>query len=74
VTKLPVISGRDCIRALEKAGFHVSHQTGSHIIMRKDDPYAKTVVPNHRELDRGTLRSIIRQAGISVDELVELLK
>jgi predicted RNA binding protein YcfA (HicA-like mRNA interferase family) len=42
-------------------------------MMRRDDPFAQTVVPNHRVLDRGTLRSILRQADLSIDEFVRLL-
>lgn len=73
--KLPVISGKECVRALEKAGFYVDRQRGSHIILRRDEPPpARTVVvPDHKELDRGTLRSIIRQAGLTVDEFLALL-
>lgn len=43
------------------------------MILRRDDPFAQLVVPDHKELDRGTLRAIIRQAGLSVDQFVELL-
>ena len=74
MTKLPVISGRDCVKALERAGFLLKRQEGSHIILRRDSPFAQVVVPDHRELDRGTLRGIIRQAGLSVEEFVRLLE
>ena len=73
MTKLPKISGKECITALSKAGFYFKRQSGSHIVLRRDDPYAQLVVPNHKELDRGTLRAIIRQADISVNEFIELL-
>lgn len=73
MSKLPRISSRECVNALAKAGFHVERQTGSHIIMIRENPYAQTVVPQRRELDTGTLRSIIRQAGMSVDEFKDLL-
>ena len=73
MSKLPAISGRECVRALERAGFYFRRQTGSHIILRRDDPFAQVVVPDHRVLDRGTLRAIIRQAGLSVGEFVSLL-
>jgi predicted RNA binding protein YcfA (HicA-like mRNA interferase family) len=73
MSRLPAISGRECVRALEKAGFYVKRQKGSHIVMRRDEPLAQAVVPDHRELDRGTLRSIIRQAGLTVDEFIALL-
>ena len=70
---LPKISGRECISALEKAGFYIKRQRGSHIILRRDNPFAQVVVPNHKQLDRGTLRAIIRQSGLSVDEFLNLL-
>ena len=73
MTKLPRISGRECVQALERAGFYQRRQKGSHIIMRRDDPTAFVVVPDHREIARGTLRAIIRQAGLTVEELIELL-
>jgi len=73
MNKLPAISARECIRALGKVGFHFKRQEGSHVILRRDDPFAQLVVPVHKELDRGTLRAIIRQAGLSVDDFVNLL-
>jgi predicted RNA binding protein YcfA (HicA-like mRNA interferase family) len=74
MSKLPRISGRECVKALQEAGFYVTRQKGSHIMMLRDDPYAKTIVPNHREIHKGTLRSIIRDAELTVDEFIELLK
>jgi len=73
VSKLPVISGAECVRALEKVGFAVYRQRGSHIVMVRQTPHAQTTIPNHKELDRGTLRAIIRQTGLTVDEFVALL-
>ncbi|HKS39519.1 MAG TPA: type II toxin-antitoxin system HicA family toxin [Blastocatellia bacterium] len=73
MSKLPRVSGRECVKALESIDFYSKRQEGSHIILRRDDPFAQVVVPDHKELDRGTLRAIIRQAGLSVDEFVELL-
>ncbi len=73
MTKLPRVSGRECVKALGKTHFYFKRQEGSHMILRRDDPFAQLVVPDHRELDRGTLRAIIRQAGLSVDEFVRLL-
>ena len=73
MTRLPSVSGRRCLKALEKAGFYVRRQAGSHVVLRRDDPFAQVVIPDHRELDRGTLRAIIRHAGLSVDEFVKLL-
>jgi predicted RNA binding protein YcfA (HicA-like mRNA interferase family) len=51
----------------------VRRQHGSHIIMRRDNPFAQTVVPAHRELDRGTLRAILRQTDIWVEDFIRLL-
>ena len=73
MSPLPRISGRDCVKALERAGFVVKRRRGSHIVLRRDTPFAQTVVPDHKELDRGTLRAIIRQAGLSVERFSELL-
>lgn len=73
MTKLPILSGRECAKALGKWGFYLKRQEGSHMILRRDDPFAQVVVPDHKELDRGTLRAIIRQVGFSVDEFVKLL-
>ncbi len=73
MSKLPQVSGPDVVRALQKLGFTVRRQHGSHIIMRRDDPFAQTVVPHHRQIDRGTLRAILRQTEITADELIKLL-
>ncbi|MCE2447481.1 MAG: type II toxin-antitoxin system HicA family toxin [Candidatus Latescibacteria bacterium] len=73
MSRLPRISGRDCANALGKVGFYQKRQHGSHIILRRDDPFAQVVIPDHRELDRGTLRGIIRQADLGVEEFVRLL-
>ncbi len=73
MTPLPRISGRECMKALTRAGFYLKRQEGSHMVLRRDDPFGQIVVPDHKELDRGTLRAIIRQAGMSVEDFVELL-
>jgi predicted RNA binding protein YcfA (HicA-like mRNA interferase family) len=73
VSTLPRISGGEYAAALEKAGFVFNRQQGSHMVLRRDDPFAQVVVPDHKELDRGTLRAIIRQAGLGVDEFSRLL-
>jgi predicted RNA binding protein YcfA (HicA-like mRNA interferase family) len=72
MTQLPV-SGRECVRALEKAGFDVRRQRGSHIVMQRKDPFAQVSVPNHKTLKPGTLRKIIKDAGFTVDEFSDLL-
>jgi predicted RNA binding protein YcfA (HicA-like mRNA interferase family) len=73
MSKLPLISGRKCIKALEKVGFYVRRQTGSHVILRRDNPFAQIVVPDHKELDRGTLLAIIKYAGLTVQDFNKLL-
>lgn len=73
MTKLPRVSGRQTVKALGKKGFRVRRQHGSHIIMRRDTPFAQVVVPDHKELDRGTLRAILRPADIPVSESQALL-
>ena len=70
---LPRISGRECAKALGKIGFYLKRQESSHMVFRRDDPFSQVVLPDHKELDRGTLRAIIRQAGLSVDEFIKLL-
>ena len=71
MSSLPRISGRECTSALAKVGLR--RQQGSHMILRRNDPFAQIVVPDHKELDRGTLRAIIRQANITVEEFKKLL-
>jgi predicted RNA binding protein YcfA (HicA-like mRNA interferase family) len=73
MSKLPQVSGSDVIRALQKVGFSIRRQHGSHLILRRAEPFAQTVVPNHKQIDRGTLRAILRQTGLSLEEFVELL-
>jgi len=70
MSRLPQVSGRACVKALEKLGFVMKRQEGSHIILRRNHPFAQLVVPDHKILDRGTLRAIIRQAGLSVEEFL----
>jgi predicted RNA binding protein YcfA (HicA-like mRNA interferase family) len=70
---LPVISGREAVRAFEQAGWQQVRQTGSHIILTKTSVAANLSVPDHRTLRRGTLRGLIRKSGLAVEEFVELL-
>jgi len=72
VSHLPVCSGQQAIKALARIGYQIDHQTGSHIILRHPNRRRLTV-PNHRELAKGTLRAIIREAGLSKDQFAELL-
>ncbi|MDJ0532830.1 MAG: type II toxin-antitoxin system HicA family toxin [Xenococcaceae cyanobacterium MO_207.B15] len=73
MSKLPVVSGAECIKVLEKVDFKIVRQRGSHIVLLKQKPKTTIIVPNHKELDRGTLRAIIRQANLTVDEFILLL-
>ena len=75
MAELPVLRPREVVRALERAGFFVHHQTGSHAVLRHGvDPALRVTVPMHsRDLKRGTLRAIVRSAGMSVEEFIALL-
>jgi predicted RNA binding protein YcfA (HicA-like mRNA interferase family) len=76
MTKLPVLSAREVLRVLRKAGFDQVSQRGSHIRLKgmRDGETRVVIVPNHREIARGTLASILRQAGFSRDEFLKLLR
>jgi predicted RNA binding protein YcfA (HicA-like mRNA interferase family) len=74
VAELPVASGREAVRAFEKVGYETDRQRGSHIILRQTDPpHRRLTIPDHKELRKGMLRALIRQAGLSVEEFVALL-
>jgi len=74
VAKLPTdLSGRQVRAALQRAGFVFRRQRGSHVVLRRDDPPARIVVPDHRRIRKGTLRSILHDAGLSVEAFLELL-
>jgi len=69
--KLSVVSGRETIRALERIGFDVTRQRGSHVVLRKGSQGC--VVPDHKELKTGTLAGILKQAGVSNDVFLDAL-
>jgi predicted RNA binding protein YcfA (HicA-like mRNA interferase family) len=73
--RLPPLSGRQLIRALERIGFVALRQKGSHVSLerRSADGYWRTVVPLHREIRRGTLSDILNQCGLTKEELAALL-
>ena len=75
MAKLPRLSGKEVVKALSKAGFEIVRQRGSHVIMKKQTSEGKiaTVVPNHKEVDRGTLLEIIRQAKLTKENFIDLL-
>lgn len=73
--RLPRISSREAIRALERLGFEQIRQTGSHVVMKRETPDGEIgcVVPVHRELKIGTLSSILKQAQVTAEEFIESL-
>lgn len=68
---LPHVSGTQVVRALERPGFSVARQKGSHIVLRRGT--TGCVVPNHRELKNGTLSGVLKQAGLTVEEFIDAL-
>ncbi len=73
MSKLPIISGLEAVKAFNKDGWLMVRQTGSHMIMTKPHIEATLSIPRHKELDRGTLRKLIKHAGLTVDEFNKLL-
>ena len=74
MSTLPHVSGRKVVQALLKIGYEKDRQKGSHIVMRQISyPHRRIVVPDHKEVAKGTLRAIIRYAGLTVEELIKLL-
>lgn len=72
MSKLPLLSWRNIVKALAKAGFQVARQKGSHLILVKDEYVIP--VPKHREIKRGLLQAIIAEAGLTREEFLKLLK
>ncbi len=68
------MSGKEVVKALQRAGFYVKRQKGSHIILRRDSPFAQVVVPDHKSVDTGTLASILDGADLSVEDFSKLIK
>ncbi len=74
MSHLPQVSGKQVVSALLKIGYEVDRQKGSHIILRqKEPPHRRIVVPEHKEIAKGTLRAIIREAGLTVEEFKKLV-
>ena len=67
------LSYRRVVRALEKEGFYVRRKKGSHIVLRRDRPFAQVVVPAHSSIDTGTLHAILEGAGLTVDAFIKRL-
>ncbi len=76
MTRLPRVSGKAVLSALQRGGFALSHVRGSHSYLRKSGATALVVVPvhGHRDLPAGTLKAILRQAGLTAEELTDLLQ
>jgi predicted RNA binding protein YcfA (HicA-like mRNA interferase family) len=74
MTRLPVVSGRDLVKTFSRIGYLNDHQRGSHIILRQEfPPYRRLTIPDHKEIAKGTLRAILREAGLTLEEFLELL-
>ena len=74
MSTLPHVSGRKIVKALLKIGYEKDRQKGSHIVMRQISyPHRRIVVPDHKEVAKGTLRTIIRHAGLTLEEFAKLL-
>jgi len=71
VRKLPRLSGQECLRALQRLGFEVVRQRGSHVVMRRGT--GGCVVPMHRELKVGTLHGVLKQGGVTAEQFIEAL-
>jgi predicted RNA binding protein YcfA (HicA-like mRNA interferase family) len=71
--KLGNISGKEAVKAFQKAGWQTIGQVGSHVVMVKPNVRVNLSIPQHKELSVGTLRALIRNAGLTVDEFVNLL-
>jgi predicted RNA binding protein YcfA (HicA-like mRNA interferase family) len=74
VSTLPHVSGRKVVQALLQIGYEKDRQKGSHIVMRQVSyPHRRIVVPDHKEVAKGTMRAIIRHAGLTAEEFIKLL-
>jgi len=74
VSQIPRVSGREVVKALRKIGYEQDRQRGSHIVLRQTgSPHRRVTVPDHSEVAKGTLRAIIREVGLTVDEFKALL-
>ena len=74
MVRLPIVSGEDAVHAFKRAGWQLSQREGSHIILTKTGMVATLSIPDHEEIKRGTLRSLIRKAGLSIEEFRLLLQ
>lgn len=68
------MSGKEVVKALQRASFCVKRRKGSHIVLRRDSSFAQVVVPEHKSIDTGTLASILDGADLSTEDFIKLLK
>ena len=73
MARLPVVSGAEAVKAFERAGWRIDRQRGSHVVMLRQGHPASLSIPQHKELAPGTLRALIRNSGLTVEEFVALL-
>lgn len=74
MAQLPTLSGTQVVKAFEKLGWEFSRQSGSHMILTKDGEMASLSVPKHKPVAKGTLRSLLRAANLTVDEFIIAIK
>jgi len=72
--KVPLLGGREVVKVFRRLGWYVARQRGSHIILVKEGHIATLSVPDHHEIARGTLRSLIARAGLTIEEFLNALK
>jgi predicted RNA binding protein YcfA (HicA-like mRNA interferase family) len=72
MSRIPIVSGKDTIRALTKIGYYIRSQRGSHVHLRHSTKRALTI-PNHKTIAKGTLRAILKEAKISITDFLKLL-
>ena len=71
---LPILSGTELCKTLKKIGYEIDHQKGSHIVVRNiNPPFRRLTIPNHKQIAKGTLRTIIRQTGLTLDEFINII-
>ena len=71
--QLPCLSGRDVVRVFQSFGWSIARQRGSHIVMVKDGEPATLSIPDHREIAKGTMRSLIHSANLTIDQFLSSL-
>ena len=74
MAQLPILTGVEVVRAFEKLGWELARQSGSHMVITKDGEMASLSIPKHKEVAKGTLRSLIRSANLTIDEFNEAVK